>query len=72
MRNAMIALYVITVYLGFGVNQVGAYINCQWVHLRPQTINILKWQRYYILLDVLIICIIVCRMFFFFLHDKIT
>ena len=38
MRNAMIALYVITVYLGFGVNQVGAYINCQCVHLRPLTI----------------------------------
>ena len=31
MRNAMIALYVITVYLGFGVNLVGAYINCQCV-----------------------------------------
>ena len=28
MRNAMIALYVITVYLAFGVNQVGACINC--------------------------------------------
>ena len=23
---------VITFYLGVGVNQVGAYINCQWVH----------------------------------------
>ena len=31
MRNAMIALYVITVYLGFGVNLVGVYINCQCV-----------------------------------------
>ena len=31
MRNAMIALYVITVYLGFGVNLVGASINCQGV-----------------------------------------
>ena len=26
MRNAMIALYVITVYLGLGVNLVGAYV----------------------------------------------
>ena len=31
MRNAMIALYVITIYLGFGVNLVGGYINCQRV-----------------------------------------
>ena len=31
MRNAMIVLYIITVYLGVGVNLVGAYINCQCV-----------------------------------------